>query len=237
MMGLITIRLDSGIDACEGTRHTRCPPVPAESIKPVHMMSQVQTHELRSVTGAGCLFVLVPAAAQGTGVVWVVCCQGLPVPSAWNSICWVKCGGCRADLTPGLKDPATDRLEDGCKAASAEAWAAWCRWGSYSEARTPRMLAPHGSCDILDTAPDREMIHADDSLEDSFERASAEALAAFGDGRMFIEKLVEDPRHIEVQVLALGFVFRVLWVCVACARPSLHSAGAGCLGMAVSAQV
>ena len=43
---------------------------------------------------------------------------------------------------------------------------------------------------------------ADDSLEESFERASAEALAAFGDGRMFIEKLVEDPRHIEVQVPA-----------------------------------
>ena len=41
---------------------------------------------------------------------------------------------------------------------------------------------------------------ADDSLEESFERASAEALAAFGDGRMFVEKLVEDPRHIEVQV-------------------------------------
>ena len=41
---------------------------------------------------------------------------------------------------------------------------------------------------------------ADDSLEESFERASTEALAAFGDGRMFVEKLVEDPRHIEVQV-------------------------------------
>lgn len=33
-------------------------------------------------------------------------------------------------------------------------------------------------------------------------RASSEAKSAFGDGRMFAEKLVEDPRHIEVQILA-----------------------------------
>ena len=33
-------------------------------------------------------------------------------------------------------------------------------------------------------------------------RASNEAQAAFGDGRMFIEKYVESPRHIEVQILA-----------------------------------
>jgi len=38
-------------------------------------------------------------------------------------------------------------------------------------------------------------------LEDSFARASNEAKAAFGDGRMFIEKYVESPRHIEVQIL------------------------------------
>ena len=34
-----------------------------------------------------------------------------------------------------------------------------------------------------------------------FGRASSEALAAFGDGAMFIEAFVERPRHIEVQVL------------------------------------
>ena len=39
-------------------------------------------------------------------------------------------------------------------------------------------------------------------MEDSFDRASNEAKAAFGDGRMFIEKYVESPRHIEVQILA-----------------------------------
>lgn len=38
-------------------------------------------------------------------------------------------------------------------------------------------------------------------MKESFERASSEAKAAFGDGAMFIEKFVERPRHIEVQLL------------------------------------
>jgi propionyl-CoA carboxylase alpha chain len=43
-----------------------------------------------------------------------------------------------------------------------------------------------------------------DDLRDAFERASAEALASFGDGRVFVERFIERPRHIEVQVLADG---------------------------------
>jgi acetyl-CoA carboxylase biotin carboxylase subunit len=37
---------------------------------------------------------------------------------------------------------------------------------------------------------------------EAFERASGEALASFGDGRVFVERFIERPRHIEVQVLA-----------------------------------
>ncbi|XP_026809101.1 pyruvate carboxylase, mitochondrial isoform X2 [Rhopalosiphum maidis] len=40
-----------------------------------------------------------------------------------------------------------------------------------------------------------------EEVKESFERASSEAKAAFGDGAMFIEKFVERPRHIEVQLL------------------------------------
>jgi len=39
-------------------------------------------------------------------------------------------------------------------------------------------------------------------LADAFERCQSEARAAFGDGSVFLERLVVDPRHIEVQVMA-----------------------------------
>lgn len=41
-----------------------------------------------------------------------------------------------------------------------------------------------------------------EEVKESFERCSSEALTAFGDGSMFIERLIEKPRHIEVQILA-----------------------------------
>ena len=37
---------------------------------------------------------------------------------------------------------------------------------------------------------------------DGFERATNEAQTSFGDGRIFAEKFIEEPRHIEIQVLA-----------------------------------
>ncbi|OQP46874.1 acetyl-CoA carboxylase biotin carboxylase subunit [Niastella yeongjuensis] len=39
-------------------------------------------------------------------------------------------------------------------------------------------------------------------LEEQMERATSEALSSFGDGSVFIEKYVNSPRHIEIQVLA-----------------------------------
>ena len=39
-------------------------------------------------------------------------------------------------------------------------------------------------------------------LEDAFASAGSEALAAFGDGRLFVEKKVEGGRHIEIQIAA-----------------------------------
>ncbi|MBS03734.1 MAG: hypothetical protein CMQ24_13650 [Gammaproteobacteria bacterium] len=47
-------------------------------------------------------------------------------------------------------------------------------------------------------------VHSADDLDEAFARCQSEAEAAFGNGAMFVEKLVERPRHIEVQVLADG---------------------------------
>ncbi len=43
-----------------------------------------------------------------------------------------------------------------------------------------------------------------DDLRAAFARASSEAAASFGDDRVFVERLIERPRHIEIQVLADG---------------------------------
>ena len=42
----------------------------------------------------------------------------------------------------------------------------------------------------------------DDECRDGFERATNEARSSFGDDRVFLEKFIEQPRHIEIQVMA-----------------------------------
>jgi propionyl-CoA carboxylase alpha chain len=44
--------------------------------------------------------------------------------------------------------------------------------------------------------------HSRDEVRDGFDRATSEAKSSFGDDRVFIEKFIVDPRHIEIQVLA-----------------------------------
>jgi len=46
------------------------------------------------------------------------------------------------------------------------------------------------------------MVSAPEQLKPALEAASREALKAFGDGRVFVEKCIVKPRHIEFQVLA-----------------------------------
>ena len=46
------------------------------------------------------------------------------------------------------------------------------------------------------------LVNRQDELDAGMETASREAQAAFGDGRVFLERYVASPRHVEVQVLA-----------------------------------
>ena len=41
-----------------------------------------------------------------------------------------------------------------------------------------------------------------DEARKGFAQASSEAASAFGDGSVYLERFVERPRHIEIQVLA-----------------------------------
>ncbi len=43
--------------------------------------------------------------------------------------------------------------------------------------------------------------HNDAECREGFTRATSEAASSFGDGRVFVEKFVSEPRHIEIQIM------------------------------------
>lgn len=45
------------------------------------------------------------------------------------------------------------------------------------------------------------IVRSQSSLKESYERAKSEAKAAFGNDEVYVEKLIENPKHIEVQIL------------------------------------
>ena len=49
------------------------------------------------------------------------------------------------------------------------------------------------------------IVRKQEELEEAFVSASSEALSAFGDGSMYLEKYIEKPRHIEFQILGDAF--------------------------------
>lgn len=46
------------------------------------------------------------------------------------------------------------------------------------------------------------LIRAEDELEDAYMQATAEAVSAFGDGSVYLEKYIYPARHVELQILA-----------------------------------
>ena len=49
------------------------------------------------------------------------------------------------------------------------------------------------------------VVYKIDEVKDAFESATNEAINSFADDRIFIEKFIENPRHIEIQVIADKF--------------------------------
>lgn len=47
-----------------------------------------------------------------------------------------------------------------------------------------------------------KVVRADHELEEALESAQREAVAAFGRGEVYVERYLENPRHVEVQILA-----------------------------------
>ena len=46
------------------------------------------------------------------------------------------------------------------------------------------------------------IVRSEKEIKDAFQLASSEAKLSFGDGRVFIEKYIERPRHVEIQILS-----------------------------------
>jgi acetyl/propionyl-CoA carboxylase alpha subunit len=77
-----------------------------------------------------------------------------------------------------------------------------------ADVASARRFAAHAQYPILVKAAaggggrGMRVVEDEANLEDALEAASREAQAAFGDGRIFIEKYLARPRHIEIQMLA-----------------------------------
>ena len=86
-------------------------------------------------------------------------------------------------VVPG-SDLATVREDDASKVASSVGYPVMLKAAAGGGGRGMRV------------------VESDDELRREFARCSGEAESAFGDGSIFVEKLITNPRHIEVQILA-----------------------------------
>ncbi|MEP9394953.1 carboxyl transferase domain-containing protein [Gordonia sp. VNK1] len=78
--------------------------------------------------------------------------------------------------------------------------------GAVTLAEAEEFFAAHGPVMVKAVAGGggrgmREVRHSAE-LRDAYERCTSEAAAAFGDGSVFVEQLIDTPRHIEVQIVA-----------------------------------
>ncbi|HEY9167420.1 MAG TPA: acetyl-CoA carboxylase biotin carboxylase subunit [Candidatus Kryptonia bacterium] len=88
-------------------------------------------------------------------------------------------------IVPGTSDPVAD-VQAAVKVASQIGYPLIIKAAAGGGGKGMRLVSERGQ------------------LDSSLRGAQSEALSAFGDGRVFIEKYVSNPRHIEFQILADG---------------------------------
>jgi acetyl-CoA carboxylase biotin carboxylase subunit len=86
-------------------------------------------------------------------------------------------------MAPGTIDPLTDAAE-GSRLAAEIGYPVLIKAAAGGGGKGMR---------VVDYAAD---------FEAAMQRAQSEASAAFGDGRVFLEKFIREPRHVEIQILA-----------------------------------
>ena len=80
--------------------------------------------------------------------------------------------------------------------------------GTVEDAKTARRIAAEIGYPVMVKASaggggkGMRIVRNERELVDGIERARSEAKSAFGDDRLFLEKFIVEPRHIEIQVLA-----------------------------------
>ena len=108
-----------------------------------------------------------------------------------------------ADVMAALGDKVAAR-----RLAAERGRSRWCRgWRRSRIARREQFAARVGFPLIVKAAAGgggrgMRLVEAQADLAEALAAAAREAKAAFGDGRVFLEKYLAHPRHIEVQVLA-----------------------------------
>jgi acetyl-CoA carboxylase biotin carboxylase subunit len=85
-------------------------------------------------------------------------------------------------IVPGLAEPARD-ADEAARAAADIGFPVLLKAAAGGGGKGMRVVREPGE------------------LTRAFEAASREATAAFGDGRVYLERCIERPRHIEIQIL------------------------------------
>ncbi|MCB4769176.1 acetyl/propionyl/methylcrotonyl-CoA carboxylase subunit alpha [Ancylobacter sp. Lp-2] len=108
---------------------------------------------------------------------------------------------------PGAIEAMGDKIESKKAAAAAKVSTVPGYLGVIEDAKQAAEIADEIGYPVMIKASaggggkGMRIAHSRDEVQDGFDRARSEAKSSFGDDRVFVEKFIVDPRHIEIQVL------------------------------------